>query len=150
MFVRQKKGEVERFFASIENVLINGDSLIVERIFDSIGLAEIKDDVFKKLVIVRLSCPLSKAAMVEYLKNYFDEDMDLSKIYRYLDKLNHTQQEKIQDISVRHTRGLLGDSIGVMFYDVTTLYFESDREDDLRETGFSKEGRHKTCKSYLA
>ena len=31
-----------------------------------------------------------------------------------------------------------------MFYDVTTLYFETDREDDLRKTGFSKEGRHKT------
>ena len=135
--------EVERFFASIENVMVNGDSLIVERIFDSIGFAEMEDDVFKKLVIARLSCPSSKAATVEYLKNHFDEDVDLSKIYRYLDKLNHTQQEKVQDISVRHTRELLGGSIGVMFYDVTTLYFEADREDDLRKTGFSKEGRHK-------
>ena len=139
----REKGEVERFFASIENVLVNGDSLIIERIFDSIGFAEIKDDVFKKLVIARLSFPSSKAATVEYLKNHFDEDVDLSKIYRYLDKLNHTQQEKIQDISVRHTKELLGGSIGVMFYDVTTLYFEADREDDFRKTGFSKEGRHK-------
>ena len=31
--------------------------------------------------------PTSKAATVEYLKNHFDEDVDLSKIYRYLDKL---------------------------------------------------------------
>jgi hypothetical protein len=38
---------------------------------------------------------------------------------------------------------ILGGSIGVMFYDVTTLYFETDNEDDLRKTGFSKEGRHK-------
>jgi transposase len=29
-----------------------------------------------------------------------------------------------------------------MFYDVTTLYFETDREDELRKTGFSKEGKH--------
>ena len=29
-----------------------------------------------------------------------------------------------------------------LFYDVTTLYFEADYEDDLRKTGFSKEGRH--------
>jgi transposase len=29
-----------------------------------------------------------------------------------------------------------------MFYDVTTLYFETDHQDDLRKTGFSKEGRH--------
>ena len=61
-----------------------------------------------------------------------------------MDKLNHSQQEKVRDISVRHnTRELLGGHIGVMFYDVTTLYFEADKEDDLRKTGFSKEGRHK-------
>ena len=77
----REKGEVERFFASIENVLVNGDSLIIERIFDSIGFAEIKDDVFKKLVIARLSFPSSKAATVEYLKNHFDEDVDLSKMH---------------------------------------------------------------------
>lgn len=29
-----------------------------------------------------------------------------------------------------------------MFYDVTTVYFESDNEDELRKTGFSKEGKH--------
>jgi transposase len=30
----------------------------------------------------------------------------------------------------------------VVFYDVTTLYFEIDQEDELRKTGFSKEGKH--------
>lgn len=30
----------------------------------------------------------------------------------------------------------------MLFYDVTTLYFEADYEDELRKTGFSKEGRH--------
>jgi len=29
-----------------------------------------------------------------------------------------------------------------MFYDVTTIYFETDREDDLRKSGFSKDGKH--------
>ena len=135
--------EAEQFLASIENILVNGDSLILDRIFDRIGFDKIEDDVFRKLVVARLSCPSSKAATVEYLKNHFDEDVDLSEIYRYLDKLNHTQQENVQDISVRHTKELLGGNIGVMFYDVTTLYFEADREDDLRKTGFSKEGRHK-------
>ena len=76
------------------------------------------------------------------LKNHFDEDVDLSKIYRYLDKLSDHQHEIVQDISVRHTAKLFGGNIGVLFYDVTTLYFEADYEDDLRKTGFSKEGRH--------
>jgi transposase len=30
----------------------------------------------------------------------------------------------------------------VVFYDVTTIYFETDYEDELRKTGFSKEGKH--------
>ena len=55
--------EVERFFASIENVMVNGDSLIVERIFDSIGFAEMEDDVFKIL-----SQPKVDGKMVEYDK----------------------------------------------------------------------------------
>ena len=80
---------------------------------------------------------------MEYLKNHFDEDVSLSKIYRYLDKFSDSQYEVVQDISVLHTRRVLDDHIGVLFYDVTTLYFGSDHEDELRKTGFSKEGRHK-------
>lgn len=77
---RERK-EIERFIDSIENILVNGDSLILDRIFDRIGFDKIEDDVFRKLVVARLSCPSSKAATVEYLKNHFDEDVDLSKIY---------------------------------------------------------------------
>jgi transposase len=85
---------------------------------------------------------MSKSATVDYLKSYFDEDLQLYKIYRYLDKLYNTQQEQIQQISVEHTRKILGGKIGLMFYDVTTLYFESDYSDELRENGFSKDGKH--------
>lgn len=107
-----------------------------------VGFGRIEDKVFRQLVCSRLSFPASKAATVEYLKNHFDDDVDLSKIYRYLDKLNDRHKSLVQDISVRHTIEVLGGHIGVMFYDVTTLYFEIDREDELRKTGFSKEGRH--------
>ena len=119
-----------------------GFLLILDRTFDRIGFNRIDDEVFRKLVKARLAYPTSKAATVEYLKNHFDEDVDLSKIYRYLDKLSDHQHEIVQDISVRHTAKLFGGNIGVLFYDVTTLYFEADYEDDLRKTGFSKEGRH--------
>ena len=132
----------ERVVANIDNILINGAELILNRVFDRIGFNQIEDDVFRKLVQSRLSFPASKAATVEYLKNYYDEDFDLSRIYRYLDKLNDSHKHLVQDISVHHTMRILGGHIGVMFYDVTTLYFETDRQDDLRKTGFSKEGRH--------
>ena len=59
-----------------------------------------------------------------------------------MDKLGDNQHEIVQDISVKHTIELFGGNIGILFYDVTTLYFETDYEDDLRKRGFSKEGKH--------
>ena len=133
----------EQMLSCITNISINGADLILDRVFDNVGFNRIEDTVFRQLVKARLSYPASKAATVEYLKNHFDEDVSLSKIYRYLDKLSSNQHEIVQDISVLHTRRILGGHIGILFYDVTTLYFEADYEDELRKTGFSKEGRHK-------
>lgn len=124
-------------------ISINGADLILDRVFDNIGFNRIEDIVFRQLVKARLAYPVSKSATVEYLKNHFDEDVSLSKIYRYLDKLSDNQHEIVQGISVMHTSKIPDGHIGVLFYDVTTLYFEADYEDDLRKTGFSKEGRHK-------
>lgn len=139
----QERMNAERLLNCITNIVINGDDLILDRVFDNVGFNRIEDDIFRKLVKARLSYPASKSATVEYLKNHFDDDVSLSKIYRYLDKLSDSQHRIVQDISVGHTRKILGDHIGVLFYDVTTLYFEADYEDELRKTGFSKEGRHK-------
>ena len=41
-----------------------------------------------------------------------------------------------------HIRKILGDNLGVVFYDVTTLYFETDIKVDLKNNGFSKDGKH--------
>lgn len=139
----QERMEAERLLSSITNITINGADLILDRVFDNVGFNRIDDEIFRKLVKARLSYPASKAATVEYLKNHFDEDVSLSKTYRYLDKLSDSQHRIVQDISVEHTGKILGGHIGVLFYDVTTLYFESDNEDELRKCGFSKEGRHK-------
>jgi hypothetical protein len=132
----------EYFLSNVENILLNGTQLILNHLFKSIGFDAIEDDIFKHLVIARLCQPLSKLATVEYLKSHFDEDVQLHKIYRYLDKLYSSQQVKIQQISVQHTQRILEGKIGLMFYDVTTLYFEADYGDELRESGFSKDGKH--------
>lgn len=59
-----------------------------------------------------------------------------------MDKLHKHQKSYVQQISYQHTLEVLGGKISVVFYDVTTLYFEIDNEDVLRKTGFSKEGKH--------
>ena len=106
-----------------------------------------KDEVLRHLVITRICQPSSKVATIEYLKSYFDEDVNLGQIYRYMDKLYNTQRELVQQISVEHTRRILGGSIGMLFYDVSTLYFETGVQDELRAPGFSKDG--KTAESQI-
>ena len=137
----EEKAKAQAMLDNIDSVLLNGAKLVLDKVYDSIGFNEIKDDVLRNLVIARLCQPMSKMATVEYLKSHFDEDVSLSKIYRYLDKLYNTQQEKVQRISVEHTFSVLGSRIEILFYDVTSLYFESFREDVLRTPGFSKDGK---------
>lgn len=138
----EEKQAADYLLGNIENIVLNGAQLILNRVFKLVGFDAIEDDILKHLAAARLCQPSSKAGTVDYLKSYFDEDVELQNIYRYLDRLHGTQQDKIQQISVEHTRKILGGSIGLAFYDVTTLYFETDYDDDFRERGFSKDGKH--------
>lgn len=135
--------EVKNTIARIERTLHDMPQVILGHIYDSIGFGAIGDSILRHLVIARVCHPQSKVATVAYLKSYFDEDVRLHNIYRYMDKLYNTQREKVQQISVEHTLKLLGGRIGVVFYDVTTLYFEStpQPDDELRRAGFSKDGK---------
>ena len=139
---QEEKEVVSNLLDKVENILLNGTQLILNPVYENIGFNAINDNILKHLVVSRICQPRSKLATVDYLKSYFDEDIELHKIYRYLDKLSDTQKDKIQQISVSHTQKVLGGKIGVVFYDVTTLYFETDFSDDLRKSGFSKDGKH--------
>ena len=133
--------ETARVVENMDSVLINGTQLLLNQVYDSIGFNRIPDEILRHLVIARVSQPKSKLATVDYLKSYYDEDVDLNNIYRYMDKLYNTQMEQAQQISVEHTQKIFGGKIGLMFYDVTTLYFETSQTDVLREPGFSKDGK---------
>lgn len=133
---------VEQFFDSIQSVKRVGYDLILGKIFDDIGFNKIEDDYFRELVLARVAFPRSKLKTTEYLYRYKQLDWTEDQLYRYLDKLHKTQKDIVEKISYDHTLKILDNKIGVVFYDVTTLYFEIDDEDDLRKTGFSKEGKH--------
>lgn len=126
----------------VSEVTISGVELLLGRIFDQIGFNEIDSDLFKPLVLSRLESPSSKLKTTDYLFKYYALSIDVEAIYRYMDKLYNTQKEKVQQISYQHTRKILAESIRMVFYDVTTLYFEIEKEDSLRKNGFSKDGKH--------
>lgn len=68
--------------------------------------------------------------------------LDLDTVYRFLDKLNSKLKERVEQITFAYTLKVLQGNISIVFYNMTTLYFEASDEDDLRKTGFSKDGKH--------
>jgi transposase len=126
----------------LTKILLVGPELILGKLFDEIGFNQVNEDLFRHLVISRLVFPLSKLKTCEYLLRYQNVQVRTDQVYRYLDKLQAQQKLLIQQISFKHTLKLFNGQISIVFYDVTTLYFETSDEDDLRKTGFSKEGKH--------
>ena len=67
--------------------------------------------------------------------------MSVNALYRCLDRLHNRYKGQVEKIIYQNTLKTLR-SISVVFYDMTTLYFEAEDEDDLRKRGFSKDGKH--------
>lgn len=133
---------VESFVNYIDSLSLVGPELLLGKLFDEIGFNALDDELFRHLVITRLVYPVSKLKTTDYLFKYKNITVSVYSIYRYLDKLHKHQIETIKAISLKHTLKLFGGIMSVVFYDVTTLYFEAQDEDDFKRMGFSKDGKH--------
>ena len=151
LFISENDTLVEHAFDALSNASVRtvGPVLIFGKIYDSIGFGEIDKDLFRHLVIARLAFPLSKLKTVEYIYRFQGVWIDIDAVYRFLDKLNSQLKEKVEQIAFNHTLKVLKGNINIVFYDMTTLYFEASDEDDLRKTGFSKDGKHSNPQIYL-
>jgi transposase len=151
LFVFENDSYIQTFLSEIQNSQIRtiGPELVFGKVFDFIGFNAIDEPLFRHLVIARLAFPLSKLKTIEYLYRYQGISLDLDTVYRFLDKLNKKFKEKVEKIAFEHTKRTLGNNISIVFYDMTTLYFEASDEDDLRKTGFSKDGKHSNPQIYL-
>lgn len=117
-----------------------GPEYIFGTLFDRIGFNAIPETLFRHLVVARLTYPKSKLKTADYLKRYRGMDINVNDIYRFMDTLNTAHKITVEQIAFNHTKKTLG-TITVVFYDMTTLYFEAKDEDDLRKIGFSKDGK---------
>lgn len=142
---------IEQAFAVLNNANIRtlGPEIIFGKIYDFIGFNAIDDEFFRHLVIARLAFPLSKLKTIDYLYRYQGKSLDIDAVYRFLDKLNDKLKPQVEKIAFGHTLKILNNTISVVFYDMTTLYFEASDEDDLRKTGFSKDGKHQCPQIYI-
>lgn len=133
---------IKNFLENMGNLQVHtiGPEIIFGTLFDRIGFNAIQDDLFRHITIARLVYPTSKVKTVDYLYRYRGVKMEVDTIYRFLDKLNDTYKQTAQKTAFEYTKRTLK-QISVIFYDMTTLYFESEDEDDLRKIGFSKDGK---------
>ena len=120
-----------------------GSELVLSKIYKKIGYPTGGSfEYFHHLVLCRLVCPGSKLRTVEYFRKHLNLDLSVYSIYRYLDEIDHSLKPIIEQITFEHTKKLLRNNIGVVFYDMTTLYFEASKEDDFRVPGYNKDGKH--------
>ncbi len=151
LFISENDAFVEQLFEQMGNASIKtlGPEIIFGKIYDSIGFNAVKEDLFRHLVIARLAFPLSKLKTAEYLYRFQGVQLNIDTIYRFLDKLNSRIKTQVEQIAFEHTLRVLQGDISIVFYDMTTLYFEASDEDDLRKAGFSKDGKHQNPQIFL-
>lgn len=151
LFISEQDTVVEQVIASLSNASIRtvGPEIVFGRIYDHIGFNQLEEELFRHLVIARLAFPLSKLKTIDYLYRYQGVHLDIDTVYRFLDKLNTKLKKRVEEITFNHTLKVLKGNISVVFYDMTTLYFEASDEDDLRKTGFSKDGKAQNPQIFL-
>jgi transposase len=146
---------------SIEETFILGPLLVLERLFERSGIDTILSAVaaqhpklgfdLKKLAFTMIASrfikPGSKLKVYEHWQHRFypemiEREIGLHQLYRVLDILAE-HKEEIEKNLYWHDRDLLNAQVDVVLYDLTTLRFESVREDmgTLRRFGYSKERR---------
>lgn len=120
--------------AKLLNWHITGFHQVFGKVYDSIGFP---DTLLRDLAITRIVYPKSKTATIRYLQRYIGITVSKDKVYRFLDTLD---KEKITKAAFSFV-SQRNKGISLIFYDVTTLYFETDTEDEFRKKGFSKDHR---------
>jgi transposase len=141
---------VKQLQQSLKKVFVIGPELILGKIFDEVGYNQIPQSLFRHLVITRLVYPGSKLKTVDYLLHYKGIYTHEDRIYRYMDRFNKNHKQTAIALTFEHTKKILNNKTTIAFYDLTTLYFEATDEDDLRKTGFSKDGKAQNPQILLA
>ena len=107
--------------------------------------------LFAQMVLMRLAEPgASKRRAVARLRSHFGVNVPFHRVYRMMDNLSDGLIERVQRIVQREAQALLGAKCEVLFFDATTLYFEVNNADELRNNGWSKDGKSQHVQVVLA
>jgi transposase len=104
-----------------------------------IGLANLPV-LLRDLVTIRIFEPASKLRSLELMEQFFGIKHSRKTYYKIAPeciKLKESVESKIINFAREH----YAFNFDILFYDVTTLYFETFEEDELRKNGFSKDNK---------
>jgi transposase len=108
-------------------------------VLDKMGL-DFLPALLRDLVTIRIFEPASKLRSLELINQYFGVHHNRKTYYKIAPKcidLKEAVEQKVVDFAKTN----YAFSYDLLFYDVTTLYFETFQEDELRKNGFSKDNK---------
>jgi transposase len=113
---------------------------IIWGLMSKMGITGIKKQLLLDLVIVRMLEPASKLRSIELLSTYFGITHRRQSYYKSAPKWLELKSE-IESVVANFAKENYSFNFDLLFYDVTTLYFETFGEDELRKNGFSKDNK---------
>lgn len=123
-----------------------------DTVFAQLGLHSGLHEKLRNLVVMRIAAPASKRRTAQ-LSSEYGLDCNVDSIYRLMDKLTEKTIESIKKTVYNHTVAVFNankQTIDVLFYDLTTVSFETNTQDEIRDFGFSKDGKHQHVQVMLA
>ncbi len=150
---QDKKFKEDDYKVNLKNLIeeqrvVSGIHDVYGRMFDELGYKRVIKNpnrhkatvkMFRDIVLARIANPLSKRSTVGMLEKDFGISLDLERIYTMMDRLDDEAIETLNEITYHNTAGLFNKKIDVIFFDCTTIYFETFEEDSLRRNGYSKD-----------
>ena len=142
-----------------EKRIITGIHQVFGKIFDKVGFNEVLKNpsrkkssvkLLKNVVLGRIAAPASKRSTARMLSEEYGINTQLTAIYRMMDFIDDDAIKKIQEKTYLYTKQLKGEELDVVFYDCTTLYFESFNQEGLMQNGYSKDGKFNQAQIILS
>lgn len=157
---REENGKIRIEFSPSLNIesnkqrCYNGGYLFLQSIYHELGLHKIcravskkhgfeynLGSIFSRLIYTRILYPSSKLGSFEESHRFIEQpDFELHQIYRALSVLAQ-ESDYIQSTLFKNSTKLSGRSTGIIYYDCTNFYFETEQADGIRQYGVSKENR---------
>ena len=113
---------------------------LMYKLIITIGFDKLKHQLLLDLVVMRVLEPASKLRSIALLEQYFDVKHRRQHYYDFAPQWL-SLKSKAENITLDFAKKHYAFEFDLLFYDVTTLYFEAFEEDELRKKGFSKENK---------